>query len=188
MSGSKIFQIAALTSVHQLGFLLGCFFSSIKSKWCLSTRRRYSTSLSLIPLRHAVSPVRRTQKKKNSATDALSSSPTSSFSSSRHNSAPYSYVPPNAAPLYQSRSQSPPPPPQHSTRPLSLFDADQQHPHPTLMQNFISVLFDQMASEFTFFSYSEVMNNFMERRITSILSNSIAAFAAQYVVATWWLL
>lgn len=49
------------------------------------------------------------------------------------------------------------------------------------MQNFISVLFDQMTAEFTFFSYHEVMNNFLERRITPILSNSIAAFAAQYV-------
>ncbi len=89
----------------------------------------------------------------------------------------YSYMPPHGSPLYSSRSQSPP---QH-TGPLSLFDADQQHPHPNLMQNFITVLFDQMAAEFTFFTYHEVMNNFLERRITPILSNSIAAFAAQCV-------
>ncbi|KAF9020466.1 hypothetical protein BDZ89DRAFT_1072216 [Hymenopellis radicata] len=103
-------------------------------------------------------------------------SPSSSYSSSRHNSMSYNYMPPHGSPLYSSRSQSPP---QH-TGPLSLFDAEQQHPHPNLMQNFITVLFDQMAAEFSFFTYHEVMNNFLERRITPILSNSIAAFAAQY--------
>ncbi|KIY71105.1 hypothetical protein CYLTODRAFT_419114 [Cylindrobasidium torrendii FP15055 ss-10] len=98
-----------------------------------------------------------------------SSSP---YQSPRHT--PYSYNP-NPVPSSFYRSASPPVP-----GALPLFDAEQQHPHPSLMQNFISVLFEQMANDFSFLTYAEVMTEFMERRITPLLSNSLAAFATPY--------
>lgn len=136
-----------------------------------STRRRWPSTLPFLFIRR-VQPVRVCAfVLQHEIHDASSSS--SPYQSPRHT--PYSYNP-NPVPSSFYRSASPPVP-----GALPLFDAEQQHPHPSLMQNFISVLFEQMASDFSFLTYADVMTDFMERRITPLLSNSLAAFATPYV-------
>lgn len=105
------------------------------------------------------------------------SSSISSYSHSRSNSLGYNYMSSDGSPIYNSsRSQSP----QQNPGAVVLFDSDQQHPHPSLMPNFIGVLFERMGSEFKFFTYGEVAANYGARRLSALLSNSIAALASQY--------
>ncbi|KAK0195675.1 hypothetical protein F5146DRAFT_1109815 [Armillaria mellea] len=105
------------------------------------------------------------------------SSSISSYSHSRSNSLGYNYMSSDGSPIYNSsRSQSP----QQNSGAVVLFDSDQQHPHPSLMPNFIGVLFERMGSEFKFFTYGEVAANYGARRLSALLSNSIAALASQY--------
>ncbi|KAK7472973.1 hypothetical protein VKT23_001077 [Stygiomarasmius scandens] len=103
-----------------------------------------------------------------------------SYSNSSARQSPLSYgsVSPSPAPMmhHHSRSSSGP-------RQNSIFDPEySQFPNPQFMSQFIQLFFQHLGSEYPFIKYEDVAGDFMERRMSVALSNSIAALAVQYSV------
>jgi len=70
-----------------------------------------------------------------------------------------------------------------SGRQSSIFDPEySQFPNPQFMSQFIQLFFQHLGSEYPFIKYEDVAGDFMERRMSVALSNSIAALAVQCVL------
>ncbi|KAJ7232766.1 hypothetical protein B0H12DRAFT_1144786 [Mycena haematopus] len=73
------------------------------------------------------------------------------------------------------------PPSQHGSRPVHLFDPERpQFPHPTYMQHFIQLFFEQLGAEFPFVAYDEVSRDYWDQVLSPLLANCIAAMATRY--------
>ncbi|KAF8170284.1 hypothetical protein K438DRAFT_1684661 [Mycena galopus ATCC 62051] len=91
----------------------------------------------------------------------------------------YSMTSPPPQLLQNSRSSRPPS--QHGTRPVHLFDPERpQFPHPTYMQHFIQLFFEQLGAEFPFVAYDEVSRDYWDQVLSPLLANCIAAMATRY--------
>ncbi|KAJ6495636.1 hypothetical protein C8R47DRAFT_1265018 [Mycena vitilis] len=98
---------------------------------------------------------------------------------SRNDPIGYSVSPPPQALQQSSRSSRPNS--QHGPRPVHLFDPERpQFPHPTYMQHFIQLFFEQLGAEFPFITYEEVSRDFWEGALPPLLANCIAAMATRY--------
>ncbi|KAK7436122.1 hypothetical protein VKT23_019324 [Stygiomarasmius scandens] len=100
-----------------------------------------------------------------------------SGSSARQSPLSYGSVPsPAHMMLHHSWSSSGP-------RQNSIFGPEySQSPNPQFMSQFIQSFFQHLGSEYPFIKYEDVAGDFMERRMSVALSNSIAALAVQYSV------
>ncbi|KAF5345321.1 hypothetical protein D9758_008496 [Tetrapyrgos nigripes] len=105
-----------------------------------------------------------------------------SYSNSSARQSPLSYgsVSPSPAPMmhhhHHSRSSSGP-------RQSSIFDPDNnQFPNFQFMSQFITLFFQHLGNEYPFIVYEDVWSDFMERRLSAPMANSIAALAVQYSV------
>ncbi|KAF8995469.1 hypothetical protein BDQ17DRAFT_1392227 [Cyathus striatus] len=102
----------------------------------------------------------------------------SAFPSSRTDSSlAYGYMTsgsPQVLPQPHSRT------PQDS-RSFQLFDSENpQRPHPSLMQHFIPLFFEHMGGEFGFITYEEIIAEFWDQTLPSLMANCIAAMASRY--------
>jgi len=50
------------------------------------------------------------------------------------------------------------------------------------MANFIQVFFEKYGQDFTFLSYQDVLSDFWDHRLTTILANCLAAMAVKCVL------
>ncbi|KAJ6497818.1 hypothetical protein C8R45DRAFT_140751 [Mycena sanguinolenta] len=91
----------------------------------------------------------------------------------------YSIASPPSHLLQNPRSSRPPS--QHGSRPVHLFDPERpQFPHPTYMQHFIQLFFEQLGAEFPFVAYDEVSRDYWDQVLSPLLANCIAAMATRY--------
>ncbi|KAF7362111.1 hypothetical protein MVEN_00556900 [Mycena venus] len=98
---------------------------------------------------------------------------------SRNDPIGYSIASPPSQLLQNSRSSRPPS--QHGSRPVHLFDPERpQFPHPTYMQHFIQLFFEQLGAEFPFVAYDEVSRDYWDAVLSPLLANCIAAMATRY--------
>ncbi|KAH9895021.1 hypothetical protein C8Q73DRAFT_665333 [Cubamyces lactineus] len=78
---------------------------------------------------------------------------------------------------------SPPTPPSPLLPPLStgLFDPiEPAQPHPKLMMDFIHVFFENLGTTYTFLCPAAICQDFLNRRLSPLLANALAAGAADY--------
>ncbi|KAK7057449.1 hypothetical protein R3P38DRAFT_2841057 [Favolaschia claudopus] len=97
----------------------------------------------------------------------------------RNDSIAYNMAPPPMQQLQNPRHNRPPS--QHGVRPVHLFDPERpQFPHPTYMQHFIQLFFEQLGAEFPFIAYDEVSRDYWDQVMSPLLANCIAAMATRY--------
>ncbi|KAJ7928548.1 hypothetical protein B0H13DRAFT_1597627 [Mycena leptocephala] len=103
----------------------------------------------------------------------------SSLRPSRNDPIGYSFASPSSQLLQNSSSSRPNS--QHSTRPVHLFDPERpQFPHPTYMQHFIQLFFEQLGAEFPFVTYDDVSRDYWDQLLSPLLANCIATMATRY--------
>lgn len=105
----------------------------------------------------------------------------SSISSRNGNPLAYNYGGPPPTQLLHHPHNTRSPSHHSDYRPIHLFDPDHpQSPHPTLMPHFIQLFFENLGGEFTFLSYEELLADFWDHVLPSLMANCIAAMASRY--------